>query len=106
MGEDQTDRDRRYASAARLHGAAIERLARGYEFDAELRRDLVQEIHAELWRSFGYFEGQCSQRSWVYRVAHNVAVSHLILHRRLRGQALTGLDEVEEIAGPDDPEAT
>ena len=42
----------------------------------------VQDIHAQLWRSFAYFEGQCSERSWVYRVAHNVAVSHMMTRRR------------------------
>ncbi|MCW3847313.1 sigma-70 family RNA polymerase sigma factor [Sphingomonas sp. LB-2] len=99
------DQDARYTAAARTFGAAIERLARGYEADAELRRDLVQEIHAALWRSFGYFEGQCSERSWVYRVAHNVAVTHVVTRRRLRPQALSGLDEIEAIAAPGDTEA-
>jgi len=101
----QEDQDRRYLAAATLFGAAIERLARGYEADAELRRDLVQEIHAALWRSFAYFEGQCSERSWVYRIAHNVAVTHVMTRRRLRAEALTGLDEIAEMAAPDDAEA-
>lgn len=99
------DQDARYAAAAKRFGGAIERLARGYEADAELRRDLVQEIHAALWRSFGYFEGQCSERSWVYRIAHNVAVSHMIARRRLKAEALAGLDEVETIPSPADAEA-
>lgn len=99
------DQDARYAGAARRFGAAIERLARGYEADAELRRDLVQEIHAALWRSFAYFEEQCSERSWVYRVAHNVAVTHVIARRRLKAEALTGLDEIEALADPGDAEA-
>jgi RNA polymerase sigma-70 factor (ECF subfamily) len=91
------DQNRRYAEAARHYGAAIERLARGYEADAELQRDLVQEIHAALWRSYLYFEGQCSERSWVYRIAHNVAVSHMIVRQRVKRQTLAGLDEVELI---------
>ncbi|MEZ0242340.1 MAG: RNA polymerase sigma factor [Sphingomonas sp.] len=99
------DQDARYTAAAGRFGAAIERLARGYEADAELRRDLVQEIHAALWRSFGYFEEQCSERSWVYRVAHNVAVTHVMTRRRLKPEALSGLDEIHAIAAPDDTEA-
>ena len=87
-GRSNQDQDARYSNAARRYGAAIERLARGYEADAELRRDLVQEIHAALWRSYSYFEGQCSERSWVYRIAHNVAVSHLIARQR---DALAGI---------------
>jgi RNA polymerase sigma-70 factor (ECF subfamily) len=96
--------DARYGRAAGRFAASIERLARGYEADRELRRDLVQEIHTALWRSFAYFEDQCSERSWVYRIAHNVAVSHLIARRRLRSESLVALDEVTETAGPGDPE--
>ncbi len=96
-GGDSQHRDARYADAARRYGAAIERLARGYKADAELRRDLVQDIHAALWRSYGYFEGQCAERSWVYRIAHNVAVSHLIARRRLARERLAGLDDIEMI---------
>jgi len=101
----QADQDARYLAAATLFGAAIERLARGYEADAELRRDLVQEIHAALWRSFAYFEGQCSERSWVYRIAHNVAVTHVMTRRRLRAETLTGLDDIAEMAASGDTEA-
>jgi RNA polymerase sigma factor (sigma-70 family) len=97
--------DARYSEAARRFAPAIERLARGYEADPEQRRDLVQEIHVALWRSFAYFEGQCSERSWVYRIAHNVSVSHLIARRRRKAERLAGLDEVDGIASPDDPEA-
>lgn len=103
--EAAAGQDAHYTAAARTFGPAIERLARGYEADAELRRDLVQEIHAALWRSFGYFEGQCSERSWVYRVAHNVAVTHVMTRRRLRPEALAGLDEIAAIAAPGDAEA-
>ena len=96
----KSPQDARYLAAARVHGAMIERLARGYEADPELRRDLVQEIHAALWRSYGYFEGQCSERTWVYRIAHNVAVTHVMTRRRLRPEALSGLDEIEAIFPP------
>ena len=47
-----------------------------------------------LWRSFGSFDGRCSLRTWVYRVAHNVATSQVIRRRR-KAPALVGLDELE-----------
>ena len=56
--------------------------ARGYEADPERRRDLLQEIHLELWRSMALFDGRCALRTWVYRVAHNVAASHIVRERR------------------------
>jgi RNA polymerase sigma-70 factor (ECF subfamily) len=96
--------DQQYAAAAERFAPAIERLARGYEADAELRRDLVQEIHAALWRSFAYFERQCSERSWVYRVAHNVAVTHLITRRRVKAEGSGTLEDLEAVAAGDDPE--
>ena len=44
--------DRQYAAAAQRFAPAIERLARDHEADAELGRDLVQDIHTALWHSF------------------------------------------------------
>ena len=89
--------DARYLAAARVHGAMIERLARGYEADVELRRDLVQEIHAALWRSFAIFEEQCAEKSWVHRIAHNVGVTHMLKRQRMRGEQLVGLEQIEEL---------
>ncbi|OJU58689.1 MAG: RNA polymerase subunit sigma-24 [Altererythrobacter sp. 66-12] len=100
----KSQQDARYLAAARLYGAMIERLARGYEADGELRRDLVQDIHAALWRSFTIFEGQCSEKSWVHRIAHNVGVTHMMTGRRARRTALVGLEEIEQLPGADDPE--
>lgn len=87
-----------YIEAAADYGAGLERLARVYEFDPEAWRDLLQEIHIALWRSFGGFNGLCSLRTWVYRVAHNVAASHMIRQRRARQQSLVSLEEVEQLA--------
>lgn len=84
-----------YRLAADEYGAALERLAYAYEADADRRRDLVQEIHMALWRSFAKFDGRCSLRTWVYRVAHNVATSHVIRQGRRNGPAFISLEEAE-----------
>jgi len=83
-------------------GAALGRLARSYEADADKRRDLLQEIHFAIWRSLATFGGECSLRTWVYRVAHNVAATHVMKQRRAR--PLVGLDEeMPEIVDVDGP---
>ena len=74
--------DELYKDAAGQYGGALERLARAYESDPEKRRDLSQEIHFQLWRSFSGFQDRCSLRTWVYRVAHHVAASHVLRERR------------------------
>ncbi|MBS0334701.1 MAG: sigma-70 family RNA polymerase sigma factor [Proteobacteria bacterium] len=102
MGQGQ---DESYALAAAEFGAAIERLARGYEANPEARRDLVQDVHLALWRSLAGFDGRCSLRTWVYRVAHNTAVSHVQRSRRWRGEQGATLEELERLPDTDDPEA-
>ena len=86
-----------YQEAAAGYGAALERLARGYEADPDRRRDLVQEIHLALWQSFGGFDARCSVRTWVYRVAHNVAASQVIREHRRNSRTLVGLEVLETL---------
>ena len=103
-GAARSRQDARYLAAARELGAMSGRLARGYEADPELRRDLVQDIHAALWRSFAVYEGQCSEKSWVHRIAHNVGVTHMMTGKRRRKLPLVGLEQIEELPDGDDPE--
>ena len=102
MAARHSEQDLRYLEAAAEFGPALDRLARGYEADPDLRRDLRQEIHTALWRSLGKFDGRCSLRTWVYRVAHNTGASH-VLKRRAQGR-LAGLEELGQAPGDDDPE--
>lgn len=101
---DRSDQDGRYLRAAAAHGGAIERLARGYEADAELRRDLVQDVHVALWRSFAGFDGRCSERTWVFRVAHNAAADHVRGRLRARAEPLVDIAEAAGMAVDGDPE--
>ena len=95
MGQDAL-----YQEAVATFGRALDRLARTYEADPDKRRDLSQEIHLALWRSFAGWKGQCSLRTWVYRVAHNVAASHVIQQRRAKAQVLTSIEELEHLPDP------
>lgn len=100
MGPDEL-----YRSAAAEFGPAMDRLARSYEADADLRRDLLQDIHFALWRSFSTFAGQCSLRTWVYRVAHNTAISAR-LRQRGRKAVLVRLADLPEPPATEDAEET
>jgi RNA polymerase sigma-70 factor (ECF subfamily) len=96
--------DDRYTQAVASFGPALQRLVRGFEADADQRRDLLQDIHIELWRSMRVFEEQCSLRTWVYRVAHNVRASHVMRSRRLNFAAYVCLDELADMPDRDNPE--
>ena len=65
-----------YRQAGEQFAPAIARLAHAIERDPERARDLEQDIHCELFRSFARFEGASALKTWVYRVAHNVAADH------------------------------
>jgi RNA polymerase sigma factor, sigma-70 family len=86
-----------YQQAAEDYGSALERLARAYEADPDRRRDLIQEIHLQLWRSFERYDSRCSVRTWVYRVAHNVAASYVMRERRTFSN-LVSLEELEALS--------
>lgn len=97
---DGKTREALYRQAADAHGAAIARLAVAYEADAAEQADLEQTIHLELWRSLDSFEGRSSLRTWVFRVAHNVAASHAAAGKRRSGMiADTAPDEVSAESG-------
>ena len=101
MADSAADRDALYHQAAEVYSDAIKRLARGYEPDPDKRRDLVQDIHVALWRSFAQFAGRASMRTWVYRVAHNTAISR-ITRNRARAPTFVTLDELAETAIEED----
>jgi len=102
MHGNRTRQDALYAEAGAVHAPAIARLARSVEANSDQARDLEQEIHLGLWRSFAGYDGRCALATWVYRVAHNVAASHVA--RGARQARLVALDDAQLFAG-DDPEA-
>lgn len=95
-------RDDVYEEVFNTFGAAIDRLARAYEADPEKRRDLLQDIHLAIWRSLDKFDRQCSLRTWIYRVAHNVAASYVLKHRRANQRPLLSLEEIADVPCADD----
>lgn len=95
--------DELFQRAAEEYGPALGRLAHGYEADPDKRRDLLQEIQLALWRSFEGFHGRCSLRTWVYRVAHNTAISWVTQQKRGRPRMLVSLEELDAMPVPPGP---
>lgn len=89
--------DSQYQDAIKIFGRDIARFVTGYENDVAKRQELLQEVHVSLWKSLADFKQQCSLRTWVYRIAHNVGVSHVQRNiRAIERQALT-LDDAQWI---------
>jgi RNA polymerase sigma-70 factor, ECF subfamily len=95
--------DELYAKAATEFGSPLARLVKAYESDPDLQRDLLQEIHLGLWKSFNTFNGHCSLRTWVYRVAHNTAASHVLKRQRLRLDRMTTIEALADVPDATNP---
>jgi RNA polymerase sigma-70 factor (ECF subfamily) len=92
------NQDACYQQAVDDYGPDIARFTAGYERDPARRRELLQEVHLALWQSFANYKAQCSLRTWVYRIAHNVGVSHVQRSLRLAERLCLTLEEIEALA--------
>lgn len=92
-----------YQEAGQTFAPALARLARSVERDPDKARDLEQEMHCALWSSLARFEGQCALKTWVYRVAHNVAADHVA--RAVRGPQRVPLESIDALPSPGNIEA-
>lgn len=98
VDQSDTGRDALFERIAAEYSAPMARLARAHEADSSLQQDLLQDIHVALWRSLPSFGGRCSLKTWVYRVAHNVAATHVLRRRRHAAKNLVSLDDIDIVS--------
>src|SRR5262245_37225974 len=82
-------------------GRSLERLAASYTRTSGDREDLCQEIATAIWGALPRFRGECSERTFVFRIAHNRALAHVA---RRPGSAAP-IEEAEPHDPRPDPEA-
>ena len=66
-----------FEALLRGHAGILHKTAATYCRDPADREDLVQEIAAQWWRAYPGFDGRCAFSTWAYRIALNVAISHV-----------------------------
>ena len=72
-------------------GGSLRRLAGAYARSSADAEDLFQEIWLAVWRSLPSFRGDCSERTFVFRIAHNRGITHRTRSRWRLEAALDGL---------------
>jgi RNA polymerase sigma-70 factor (ECF subfamily) len=82
----------RFSELMEAYAAAIRRLCAAYAVSAADREDLFQDIFLAVWRALPAFRGDASVRTWLYRIAHNVALTWQTRDRRRQFRE-TPLDE-------------
>jgi RNA polymerase sigma factor (sigma-70 family) len=83
---------------------ALRRLAVSYTQNRHESEDLFQEIAVVLWKALPKFRGDCSERTFVYRVAHNTAIRFVTSQQRRSGREHAVFENEVEPASPDNPE--
>jgi RNA polymerase sigma-70 factor (ECF subfamily) len=77
------------------NGPALRRLAASYANSSD-REDLLQEIAIAVWRALPGFRGECSERTFLFRIAHNRCITHIS-----RRRPTVSLDDTQ--IEPEDP---
>lgn len=99
----RTEHHAAYETLLKRYLGPLQRLAYGYARDPAAREDLVQEIALALWTALPSFRGDASERTWLYRVAHNTAIRFTT--RRMRRERHERTDDgVAELASSANPE--
>ncbi|HST35386.1 MAG TPA: sigma-70 family RNA polymerase sigma factor [Allosphingosinicella sp.] len=67
----------RFSALVREHAGIVRKVATTYCRGADDRADLAQEILAQLWAAWPRYDVARPFTTWMYRVALNVAISHV-----------------------------
>jgi RNA polymerase sigma factor (sigma-70 family) len=98
----------RFSRLLEQHRKIVFKVANSYARLADDRADLAQEISVQLWRAFPAYDEARSFSTWMYRIALNVAITHLRSTRQRDARTLPFDESVHEqvpvdgIAEPDE----
>lgn len=81
----------------------IAKVARIYCKDTEDRKDLIQDIIIQLWKSYPKYDKTYAISTWTYRIAINVSISYL-RKTTSRNNTRTGYLMYDELMQTEDSE--
>ena len=83
------------------HGPALMRLAASYTNTVSDRDDLLQETAFAIWQALPEFRGDSSERTFVFRIAHNRAITFLSRNRERRTDPLEEIEIRDPAPNPE-----
>ena len=95
------DAHREFADLLERHRGIVLKVAGSYSANPDDRADLAQDIAAQLWRAWPSYAPDRPVTTWMYRIALNVAISHL-RGRTLRDRHHVPYDDELHTAGTHD----
>lgn len=70
----------KFEALIQQHGPSLLRLAGAYTNSTADRDDLFQETILSIWQALPKFRGESSARTFLFRIAHNRAMTYLARH--------------------------
>jgi RNA polymerase sigma-70 factor (ECF subfamily) len=95
----------RYEDLLQRYLQPLRRLTWSYARDHAECDDLLQEIALALWTALPRFRGESSERTWLYRIAHNTSISYLADRKRRTSRESNAPVVTEPASKNDTPEA-
>jgi RNA polymerase sigma-70 factor (ECF subfamily) len=89
-------REQRFLTLLNANLGALGRLANSYAGSTGERDDLLQEIALALWQALPRFRGESSERTFLFRIAHNHCINHIVRRRPTDSLQQLELDPVDE----------
>ena len=72
---DKIEKPDKFLSLVQSNKGIIYKVANSYCKSVEDRKDLIQEIIIQLWKSFDDYDNNFKYSTWMYRISLNVAIS-------------------------------
>ena len=94
--------DEAFDRIVREHGEALSRVAWGYVDSAADHDDLMQDVLVAIWQALPRFRGASSERTFVFRIAHNRGCSFVGRRHRDHAQLSPETPIADPRPGPDE----
>lgn len=98
---DRTTRQQTFDRVLAEYGPALARLARAYEYRPAVAEELQQEIALALWQALPAFRGESSEKTFVFRIATNRALTHVAQRAPAAADLEAALDVPDAGPGPE-----
>lgn len=101
MHGDPQPLERRFEELLSIYAPALRRLCAAHRRDPFDQKDLFQEIALAVWTALPRFRGDSSERTWMYRIAHNIALTDFARQRRKQWREVQIDEERRADAAPE-----
>ena len=93
---DRAIQEQHFERILAANGHALSRLAASYTNTLSDRDDLLQEIAVAIWQALPRFRGECSERTFAFRIAHNRGITYLTrAWTQMSGPVTGSLEEIQ-----------